>query len=204
MHRPLHRTHAFTLIELLVVVAIITLLVGITTPALRSARESARRTVCQKNLATIGFGIQDYLLQNNETFFTARRMRHDEELRAAADPGYVERPSLPTVLARQLRGKSEVFLCPSDKNTKSLGYVPTDRYYDYEDSSYEWETTLEGRRLHTRGVIFRIGSNFELFRSRDLWMVSDFEPFHGPSGREGMLNSLYADMRVVTIRVDRF
>jgi len=199
IRNPMRRMPGFTLIELLVVVAIISLLIGITLPALRGARESARRTACQKNLATIGFAIQDYLLQSRDIFFTARRMRHDEEQRAEVDPLYVERPSLPEVLTRQLRGKSEVFLCPSDKNTESpLDVVPTDRYYDYEDSSYEWETTLNGKRLHTRGILLPVSGGWQLFRSHDLWMVSDFESFHGPSGKKGSLNSLFADLRVAS------
>ncbi len=45
---------AFTLIEVLVVVAIIALLIAILLPALRRAREDARRTVCLHNLKMLG------------------------------------------------------------------------------------------------------------------------------------------------------
>lgn len=46
--------NAFTLVELLVVIAIIGLLAAIVVPAVGAAREAARRTVCLKNMKSIG------------------------------------------------------------------------------------------------------------------------------------------------------
>jgi prepilin-type N-terminal cleavage/methylation domain-containing protein/prepilin-type processing-associated H-X9-DG protein len=56
---------AFTLIELLVVIAIIVILAALLLPAMASAREKGRRTVCLSNARQMALGIQMYAQDND-------------------------------------------------------------------------------------------------------------------------------------------
>lgn len=59
------KKHAFTLIELLVVIAIIALLLAIITPALRKAKEYAKRVICTSNARQTGVALRVYAQGND-------------------------------------------------------------------------------------------------------------------------------------------
>jgi prepilin-type N-terminal cleavage/methylation domain-containing protein len=57
----------FTLVELLVVIAVIGILAALLFPALRSAREKAKRTACMNNLRQINLGVRMYADDSSDT-----------------------------------------------------------------------------------------------------------------------------------------
>ncbi len=212
----MRRIRAFTLIEMLVVVAIIALLLGIMMPSLREVRRISKKTVCQKNLDQIGLGLHAYLLTHKETFPYAARLP-SWEVEEAIIAGRKPWLSLPVALKREL-GTTDVFACPADRNTMCKPgdegiqpdeEIPTDRYFEHEGTSYEWESTLNGQTLGFK--LIRVYSSpgwddakrgrvkrYELAKvdRKNMWMLYDFEAFHGGKKMIGSQNILYTDLHV--------
>jgi prepilin-type N-terminal cleavage/methylation domain-containing protein len=97
---------SFTLIELLVVIAIIAVLVAMLLPALRQARESARRVACLSNLRQIGLGEQMYTDEWTvwPAYYTG----------LSNCPPTVPRVTWDQLLMRYLGNSESVFICSSD------------------------------------------------------------------------------------------
>lgn len=101
--------NGFTLIELLVVIAIIALLLSIIMPALRLAREQARKIVCKSQLSQLGKAVELYEMQYDYRRFIIRPNTDDYwmgQLAPYTDNEYYTR--------QFMEGRRvELLLCPS-------------------------------------------------------------------------------------------
>lgn len=185
------RLSAFTLIELLVVVGILTLLVAILLPSLAAAKRVSKRTYCLSNLHDLGVAMQAYVQVNRERFPVLCQYPSLEALLPAAN----RRPPVSRGLARELGGTpSEVLACPADEVTTAgplSGVQVGGRYYDAQETSYEWNPYLNGlprdtRKVTVGGVVIPLSQ---------VWMMVDFEAFHGPQRLPRCRNYLYPDLR---------
>lgn len=66
------REKGFTLIELLVVIAIIALLLAVIMPALKLAKEQARKIICKSQLSQLGKAVELYEMQHDYRRFVIR------------------------------------------------------------------------------------------------------------------------------------
>jgi len=101
------RTRGFTLVELLVVISIISLLIGISVPALSRARENARRAKCLSNVRQLRIALQLYADSHDgrvpprdyeagavwvdrlESYYANRRLLHCPTDRRGIDQSYL-------------------------------------------------------------------------------------------------------------------
>lgn len=207
------RVSGFTLVELLVVIAIVGVLLGLILPAVQAAREAARRTQCKSNLRQLGMALTRYLDQQGERGVFPEAVM----LPSVSKPYDVDDPStwpIYIVLADYIERSQKVYECPSDYGPLNPvtdvaiyedyqrptidgepggGYVPGESYYYNEGTSYEYPSyRLEGR---TRQEVLE-GRRSGPRSSSDVWVLYDFESFHGLPGANGSRNFLYLDGHV--------
>ena len=134
------KRRGFTLIELLVVMAIIAILAAMLMPALRRAREAARRTSCLNNLKEIGVGLSQWEKDHSELpvhcnawpRYAINEWQNQEMVPLSYDswanlwPGYI--------------GSAGLFYCPSDTNDiqPEHGYNFGREIIDRENRSWKW------------------------------------------------------------------
>lgn len=165
MKQPRRSHLGFSLVELLVVIGIVGLLLAITMPAIRIARENDQRIQCQSNLRQIGFAFLIYANDNRGSMPSWSGWHPTAFPTEAGDE-----VSWVGKLANIIRPDSRVYNCPSFPS-----YTPFNLHNYFIEA--EW-ANVNGRHS-TRFADVSMGSRFVI--SGDMTQLALYPPPLGTS-----------------------
>lgn len=148
--RSAARGNAFTLIELLIVIVIISILAAMLLPALKNARDMAKRSVCAGNMKQLGLTIGMYI--NDYSYY----------LPGQTNGGAYDSVKWSTSLfdGNYVPMNQELFKCPDDQ----VKYYSFDNSYFYNYASNAGDYATQNAGLHERYTPFRIRRDSEVTR----------------------------------------
>jgi prepilin-type processing-associated H-X9-DG protein len=90
-----------------------------------------------------------------------------------------------------MENNQEAYHCPSDRFIE----MASDResYFEQEGLSYEYQNRRAANKTRDQVRKSRDGEDRSSTR---VWIVNDYEHFHGPKGEDGSRNFLYLDGHV--------
>jgi prepilin-type N-terminal cleavage/methylation domain-containing protein/prepilin-type processing-associated H-X9-DG protein len=146
----MRRIHsAFTLIELLTVIGVISILLAMLLPSLRTARESAYTVRCASQLHQIGVAMQAYLIENRQmTFWRGQNIGFDGMdwyVYGGRETGNSNLGQLglfnrfiPRPLNKYLGRRIEVFQCPKDTEPAFWALPAVTTAFEWVGNSYNF------------------------------------------------------------------
>ena len=202
-------SHAFTLIEMLVVIAIVAILVALLLPTLDRSKSKGYNAACVNNLRQLAIATRIYADDNRD------RLPSAEILSTLPIDPQKPLPRICDILAayagRSAPGNSiaipngaTVFRCPGDSSGR----------FAAEGSSYEWNASLNGRRIDEtrtdsgfllleRGNLSGGVTNFVVTLSPGtVPMLLDYEEFHPRPPKSGK-NVAFMDGHVAPLPSSR-
>lgn len=119
-----HGTQAFTLIELLIVIAVIGILLAVLTPALKKAKNAARKLICSSNVRQFGIALNAYT------------MDHDQRLPPSSC--HLDAPQQYWLHVLSHYSDADLlYCCPSDTSKE---FVDWDRPLEEQDDDLRWSS----------------------------------------------------------------
>ncbi|MEC7502045.1 MAG: prepilin-type N-terminal cleavage/methylation domain-containing protein [Planctomycetota bacterium] len=114
----------FTLVELLIVIAIMGILTSLLLPAVNSARERGRQTVCSARMQQIGLALTKATANKK-----GKTLKSGTSTISLLDPRYLQPDPDATetwkqkgTLSAELQDESEVWQCPSNPNPSGVSF----------------------------------------------------------------------------------